>query len=346
MISKLERIGQIGAVCRRSMAVPGFALAFIFSAVGLVEAEPFEADTVELHIGYSAGGGYDQFGRLVASHLGRFLPGDPDFVVQNQPGGGSLKLTLTIAASDVTDGSVIAMANSSMATFPLFDSKSGRFDPTELTWIGSLANETSVCVTSKASGIDTMEAFLAEPFVVGATDKGATTYQFPALVKNLFGAEFKIVTGYPGGGEILLAMEQGEVQARCGYSWSSLKGSPNENKFNLIGQLGLSKNRDLLDLPLIMDMIESDADRNAAKLVLAPLRFYRVFFAPPGTDPEVAATLREAFTQMTQDSTFIAEANTLGLDVDPLPGDEIQSLVGELMTSDATVVDRATQLLQ
>ncbi|MCI5077433.1 tripartite tricarboxylate transporter substrate-binding protein [Oricola sp.] len=331
------RIKKIGLAASLALAVLGVSQPY---------AAPFDADTVELRIGYSAGGGYDTFGRLVARHLGRFLPGNPDFVVQNQPGGGSLKLTLLTAASKANDGSLITMANSSMATFPLFNADAAKYDPTALTWIGSLANETSVCVTTKASGIETMDAFMAQDFVVGATDKGATTYQFPALLKNLFDAKFRIVTGYPGGPEILLAMEQGEVQARCGYSWSSLKGSAYENQFNRIGQLGLVRNKDLGDLPAFYEMIEDENERKAAALVIAPLAFYRAFFAPPGMDPEVAATLRDAFTEMTQDAEFLKEAESLGLDVDAMPGEEIQKLVAELMASDASLVERAGELLE
>ncbi len=327
------------------MAACAFVSAIVMSPISAMAAE-FSADTVELRVGYSAGGGYDTFGRLVARHLGKYLPGNPDFVVQNQPGGGSLKLTLTTVASDANDGSLIALVNSSMSTFPLFDEKGARFDPTELVWIGSLANETSVCVMTKQSGVSTVEDFLSKDFIVGATDRGATTYQFPALLKNLFGANFRIVTGYPGGPEIMLAMEQDELQARCGYSWSSLKGSPEENKFNRIGQIGLTKNKDLPDLPLFYDMIESDLDKKAAALVLAPLRFYRAFVAPPSTDPEVADTLRQAFTKMTEDSEFLAEAASLGLDVDAVPGDEIQQMVEDLQASDEAALKRATELLE
>jgi tripartite-type tricarboxylate transporter receptor subunit TctC len=310
-------------------------------------AQGFEAQSIELRIGYSAGGGYDRFGRLVASHIGKHLPGSPTIVPKNEPGGGSLKLTKLVIASTLNDGSLLALANPSMATISLLMPDSADFDPTKLTWIGSLTKTSSLCVTSKASGIATMEDFLSKEFILGATGKFDATYQFAALVKRLFGAKYRIVTGYPGSNDIMLAADRGEVQGRCGTSWVSLKRSAFRDKVNMIGQIATSSPLELEGIPLFIDRIENnEAQVKAAEFLMKPLAISYPLFAPPGLSDEQAKTLRAAFDAMTADPEFRYEAERLGLDLDPTSGEGVQELVRQLNSVSMDIVERAKELVR
>lgn len=307
----------------------------------------FDVKQIELRIGYSAGGGYDRFGRLVARHLGRFLPGNPEIIPQNMPGGGSLKLTKLVAESNVTDGSLIAMANPSMATISIMRPDRASFDPSDLTWIGSLTKTSSLCVTSKSSGIRTLEDFASKSFVAGATGKSSATYQFAALAKNMMGSNFKIVTGYPGGNDILLAMDRGEVQARCGFSWSSLRKSAIKGQLNMVGQMAIEAPAELRQVPLFLEKLDDD-DRKlaAAKFILEPLSFSYPLFAPPGLDDSTRSQLREAYSNMTKDTEFVAEAKKLGLDVIPTNGETLQEKIGSLNAVDLNLVKLASEMIK
>ena len=338
---------------RKSTKTASLSLACVLSTLfwlpGVYDAnaQTFEVDTVELRIGYSAGGGYDRFGRLVSKHLAKHLPGNPSIVAKNEPGGGSLKLTKLVAGSKVSDGSLIALANPSMMTVSLLKPDKAQFDPQKLTWIGSLTRTSSLCVTSKESEINTMNEFLTEEFVVGATGKSSATYQFAALVKNLKDAKFKIVTGYPGGNDIMKAMVQGEVQARCGYSWPSLRKSSFADKVFKIGQIAKAATPGTEDVPLFVDQAGGDETmRQATDLILAPLSFSYPFFAPPGLSEQQTETLRKAFIAMTKDGAFVAEANKLGLDVLPTRGEDVSLAVQKLNAASPAVVEQAAQLLQ
>jgi len=310
-------------------------------------AQEFEAKSIDLRIGYSAGGGYDRFGRLVASHLGKHLPGNPTIIPQNEPGGGSLKLTKLIAVSTVNDGSLLAIANPTMATISLLLPESADFDPTQLTWIGSLTKSSSLCVTGKESGIATLEDFLTKEFVLGATGKFDATYQFAALVKRLFDAKYEIVAGYPGSNDIMLATERGEVQGRCGTSWDSLKKSAFRDNVNMIGQIVTSSPAELQSVPLFISKVKSDDPRLvAAEFLMKPLAISYPFFAPPGLSDEQTRTLRAAFDAMTRDQDFRAEAEKLGLDLDPTSGADVQDLVRQLNSVGTDVVETAKELVQ
>lgn len=344
-MSNGQRHRGISVLAGRRTAIAAILLALIFPSHS--PAQKFEAQSIELRIGYSAGGGYDRFSRLVANHLGNFLPGNPTIVPKNEPGGGSLKLTKLIAASTVNDGSLLAIANPSMTTAPLLTPDNADFDPTKFTWIGSLTKTSSLCVTSKTSGIATMEDFVSKDFILGATGKFDPTYQFAAMVRTITGARFRIVTGYPGSNDIMLAAERGEVQGRCGTSWVSLKKSAFIDKVHKIGQVALSAPQELADVPLFIDLIRDDEARlKAAEFLMKPLSMSYPFFAPPGLSDEQTQTLRTAFIEMTEDPAFRAEAVKLGLDVIPTSGADVQELVRQLNSVDAETVQRAAELMK
>lgn len=200
----------------------------------VVTASAFDLASITIKVGYGAGGTYDLSSRLVAKHLGRFLPGNPQFVVQNVPGGGSMLLTTLMLGSEPRDGSVIASISSAIPFAPTLDPDNASFDPEDIIWLGALADEPAVCITTKASGIATMEAFLSEDFLIGASGRASATYQQAAIVKNGLNAAFTIVTGFDGVTEIELAMERGEVAGHCTASLSDLGRKGMLGRVNII----------------------------------------------------------------------------------------------------------------
>ncbi|MFQ6016959.1 MAG: Bug family tripartite tricarboxylate transporter substrate binding protein, partial [Kiloniellaceae bacterium] len=207
------------------LAVAGAAAGLMVPATAGADAvaDFYKGKTITLFVGYSPGGGYDTYARTVARHMGKHIPGNPDFVVKNRPGAGSMKLANEMYAAVPKDGSVIGIIGRGQVMEPLFGTEQAKFDPSEFNWLGSANNEVSVCVSWHTSPVRTVQDLMTQQLIVGGTGPGADTDTFPKVLNNVIGTRLKLVTGYPGGNDILLAMERGEVDGRCGYSWSSAK---------------------------------------------------------------------------------------------------------------------------
>lgn len=309
-------------------------------------ANVVSAEDITLKIGYSAGGGYDTFGRLVARHLGKYLPGEPTIIVQNVPGAGSLKLTRLMMTSEPADGTVFAHVNSSNVTAALITPDIANFDPDDFIWVGSLLNQPSICYVGENSGIETADDFLTQEFLVGATGKTSQTYVFAALVKNLFDANFEIVTGFSGGNEIDLAIARGEISGRCGNSLVTLKTKGTLESMDVVGQVALTVPDDHAGFENYMDRIDNDLDRNAARLVIAGLRIGRPFFLPPGTPDDVVDQFREAFDKMVVDPEFLADAESINFQAQPTGGAEIEAILSEILDVDEATIARARELVE
>jgi tripartite-type tricarboxylate transporter receptor subunit TctC len=301
--------------------------------------------TVELYIGYSAGGGYDLYARLLARHMGRHLPGNPTIVPKSMPGAGSLALANWLYKAAPRDGSVFGTIGRAIAFDPLFGAGGAQFKATEFGWIGSANDEVSVCAAWGKTGISRFEDLYARVVFVGGTGATADTDVFPRAMNSILGTKMRLVTGYPGGNDITLAMERGEVEARCGWSWSSIKSNHprwiEDGTIKLLVQLALEKHADLPHVPLIMDMVKTPEQREVLRLVFAGQVMGRPFLAPPGVPAERLAALRKAFTQTMKDSAFLAEAEKLKLEIRPVTGEAVQKLVADLYATPAEVVKKA-----
>jgi tripartite-type tricarboxylate transporter receptor subunit TctC len=187
-------------------------------------AEFYKGKTIELSIGTSVGGGYDAYGRMLARTMGKYIPGNPAIVPRNMEGAGSMRLASHLYNTAPKDGTSFGTINRGTGFEPLLGNKGAQFDATRFNWIGSTNNEVSVCVAWHTTGITKFDDLLTHELVVGATGPSADTYQFPKITNAVLGTKFKIVTGYPGGNDVDLAMERGEVAGRCGWSWTSVKG--------------------------------------------------------------------------------------------------------------------------
>jgi tripartite-type tricarboxylate transporter receptor subunit TctC len=296
-------------------------------------ADFYKGKTVDMYIGYSVGGGYDVYARMVASHIGKHIPGNPTVVPKNMTGAGSLKLANWLYQVGPKDGTAMGAIGRGNAFDPLFKIKGAQFDGTKYTWLGSANDEVSVCVSWQGQGVTKFDDLKSKELVVGGTGASADTDQFPKILNTVLGTKFRIITGYPGGNEIGLAMERGEVQGRCGWSWSSVKSLHldwvKDKKVFLLVQLALSKHPDLPDVPLVMDLAKNDEQKKMLKLVFVRQVMGRPFLAPPGVPPERAQALRKAFMDTMKDKEFLAAAEKSKLEITPVSGEELQKLVQE-----------------
>ncbi len=305
-------------------------------------ADFYRGRTVTLLIGYSTGGGYDIYARVLARHMGRHIPGNPAIVPQNMPGAGSLRVANFLFNAAPKDGTTIGMFGRGMAMEPLIGASATQFDSRRFAWLGSGSDQVSLCVSWHGSPIRNWDDMRAKPFTVAGEGSGSDPDMFAAVLKNLMGAKLKLVSGYPGGPEMNLAMERGEVDGRCGWSWTSVKITRSDwvadKRINLLVQMSLQKSPELPDVPLIMDLASSDRARGILKLVLSRQQMGWPFAAPPELPADRAQALRKAFDDTTKDVEFLAEAKQRQLEVNPMSGAEIDKLVGKLYQTPRDVI--------
>ena len=313
-------------------------------------ADFYAGRSVNLYIGYSSGGGYDSYARLIARHLGKHIPGNPRIVAQNMEGAGSLRAANFFYARGAQDGTAIATFARAAAFYPLMGLQGANFNATQFNWLGSANTETSLCVAWASAGITSIADLKTRGMTVGGTGATDDTVQFVQILNGVLGTKMRLKPGYQGGNDVLLAMERGEVQGLCGWSYSSLLATrPRwlaEHKINIVLQLGLTKHPDLPNVPLVLDLPMSDASRAILRLVFARQVMGRPFAAPPGVPPERVAALRQGFAETLKDPDFLADAKQAGLEINPVSGEAVQSLVADLYKIRPTIALEAGKLLQ
>jgi tripartite-type tricarboxylate transporter receptor subunit TctC len=339
----MQLVGSASIAC-------GIVAALAISSAQAVGVEDFyKGKTVSLIIGYSVGGGYDLYGRLLARHIGKYIPGNPTIVPQNMTGAGSFRAASFLYAAAPKDGSVFGTFGRTIATTPLLTPVSAPLDATKLTWLGSVTNEVSLCVTWHASPVKTWQDALDKPINMGGEGTGADPDVYTLLYKNVFGAKWKLVTGYHGTNDTVLAMERGEVDGLCGLSWSTLKSRHGQwlsNKnVNIINQAALKKQPELPDVPLASDLTKDPEKLQMLKLFLATQEIARPFAAPPDIPPDRKAALIAAFEQTMKDGEFLAEAQKLSMEVNPMGAQAVSDLIAELYATPKNVVEKAAQAM-
>ncbi len=313
-------------------------------------ADFYKGKTIELHIGYSAGGGYDVYGRIVARHMGKYIPGTPQIVAKNSPGAGSLRAANWLYAAAPKDGTALATVARGAAFDPLLGVKAAQFDGNKFNWIGSANDEVSVCVSWKDSGITSLEDLKSKELVIGGTGPTADTDQFPKVMNAVIGTRMKLVPGYPGGNDVNIARERGEVKGRCAWSWSSVIATRpqwvKDKTVHVLIQLALSKHPDLPQVPLIMDLARTEEERQIFTLVFARQTMGRPFMAPPGVPAERVAALRKAFMDTMKDKDFLAEAERSQLEITPVAGEALQELVVKGYAVDPKIAARVAEIIK
>ena len=311
-------------------------------------ADFYKGKQVDLYIGYSVGGGYDIYARILARHLGKHLPGNPVVVPKNMEGAGSLRLANWLYQAAPRNGTAFGTIGRGIAFDPLLGGQGAQFKATDFDWIGSANDEVSVCVAWAKSGVTRFEELYSRELIVGGTGATADTDLFPRVMNGVLGTRFRLVSGYPGGNDITLAMERGEVDGRCGWSWSSIKTNHpawvKDGTLKLLVQLSLAKHADLPDVPLVMDLVRTEEQKAVLRLVFARQVMGRPFLAPPGVPKERLALLRKAFMQTLRDEAFLAEARKLNLEITPVSGEAVQDLVAEMYRTPPEILAKALEV--
>jgi tripartite-type tricarboxylate transporter receptor subunit TctC len=326
------------------------ALATWSAASAEAAAEFYKGSNLELDISSSVGGGYDAYARMLARHIGRFIPGSPIVVAKNMEGVGGLRLANFLYNAAPRDGTTFATLYRGIVFDPLLGGNGAQFEAIRFTYIGSANDEVSVCVAWHTTGVISFEQVLTKELVVGASGRSADTYQFPKIVNGVLGTKFRIIAGYPGGNDIDLAMDRGEVQGRCGWSWTSLKATRQswlaEKKINILFQMGLSRHPDLPSVPLVMDLARNDDDKAILKLIFARQVMARPYIAPPDVPNNRAEALRAAFADTMKDGDFLADAEKSLLEIRSVSGEDVEKLVKDVYQTPPAIVRRAADILR
>lgn len=312
-------------------------------------ADFYSGNAVTLYVGYSPGGAYDVYARAIAPFLEKHLPGNPTVVVANVPGAASLNLVNQLNSTLPADGTAIATFGRGIVIDKVVGRESTDFDAANFGWIGSISQEVSVCGIWHTTGVSSLEELLNQRLILGATAPGSETGVYPVLLNSFLGAQLEIVSGYPGASELDLAIEQEEVDGRCGWTWSAIQTGRldwyEEGKVFIALQFALEKHEDLQDVPLIMDILETQEQRDIFELILAQQVMGRPYAAPPGVPEERLEALRAAFDATMNDPEFIAQAERQNLDLSPITGEELQELVDNILSAPPEIAEAARQVL-
>ena len=327
--------------------------AILLTGMGSARAQSVEefyrGKTVNIVIGFSVGGGYDLYSRLLARHMGRHIPGRPNMVAQNMTGAGSLRAAQYIYSVAPKDGTAFGTFGRTIATTPLLTPGSAQFDGTRFTWLGSITNEVSLCATWHTSPVKAWPDILQHEVTMGGLGPGADPDVHAMLYKSVFGAKMRLVTGYPGTTDAVLAMERGEIDGLCGLSWSTLTSrharEMKEKKINLLVQAALKKQPELPDVPLVTELTQDREKLQILKLFIATQEMARPFAAPPDMPPERKAALVAAFDATMKDPEFLSEAAKLSMDVNPLGARGIDEIMADLYATPKPVLDKAAQAI-
>jgi tripartite-type tricarboxylate transporter receptor subunit TctC len=339
------------------MSVKHFAATVVGTlfGLGLPLASPAAADDffarndLRIMVGSTSGGGYDTYARLLARHIGNHLPGTPKVIVSNKVGAAGLAVANELYNVYPRDGSTIATPNRNIPTEPLFGNPAARYDALKFGWIGSMNNEVSVCGVWHTVPVNTANDMITRGMVVGGSSSGDDSIVFPKILNALLGTKLKIISGYPGGNDINLAIERGEVEGRCALSYSSLLATRpdwvKDNKLRVILQLSFGKHPDLPNVPTILDIASKDK-QGALRLIFARQYWGRPYLAPPGVPPERLDLLRTAFMDTMRDPAFLSEAERSRIEVQPVSGADIEREVKALYALPSDVVASAKAAMQ
>ena len=337
----------------RSLATTALATTLaggLIAVAGLVPAHAkdfYEGKQLKVIVGSSAGGGYDTYARVISRHMGNFLPGNPALVVQNMPGGSSRKAANYVYNIAPKDGTVITALFSGIPTDPLINPKQVKFDVQKFNWLGSASKETFVGYVWNTAPAQTLEDLKTKQMIVGGS--GGATTDFPKLSKAILGLKFKIVEGYPGTKQIGLAIERGELQGDAGITWTSVKTQHSDwlrdKKIRVFVQYGAKPNPDLKDVPLMLDLAKTKADRQALALSFLRGEAQRPYTAPPGLPAERVAMLRKAFVETLKDKAFLADAKKRHLEVEFVSPEEMSELIAGYYQTPKSVVDRVKKIV-
>jgi tripartite-type tricarboxylate transporter receptor subunit TctC len=335
----------------RRYALPLGVLTALAVTPALAQAPNLAGKNVTMLIGFGPGGGYDLWGRVVARHIGKHLPGNPSVVPQNLPGAGSYNAANNIYNIAPKDGTVMGIIARDAALGPITGATGARFDPTKLTWLGTPTTETNVCIASNSDKVKvkTVDDLYSKELIVGDTGVGTGTHSYPKALNALLGMKFKIIGGFPSSSDVFLAMERGEVDGIC-ESLDSVSGKRPEwlpqKKVTILFQGGEQPNPELKGVPFVNDLAKNADDKTAIEFLYAGQGIGRPFIAPPDMPADRVKMVQDAFSATMKDPDFVADAKKQKLDVEPEDGEHLAALIKKIYATPKPIVDKIGELIK
>jgi len=330
-----------------------------FMALGLVlgampagaqpAAEPFASKNLSLIVGFGPGGGYDLWGRTVARHIGKHLPGKPSVVPQNMPGAGSYVAASHIYNAAPKDGTVLGIIARDAALGPLSGAPGARFDATKLSWLGSPTKEHNVCIAFHTAQVKDVKQLRDTQLILGDTGPGTGTRSYPKVLNDLLGFKFKLVSGFRSSADVFLAMERGEVDGICESLDSVNQRKPDwiANKtVNVLLQAGAEPHPSLKGVPNVFDLARNDEERRVLEFLYAGQGIGRPFVAPPDLPSERLKMLRDAFNATMKDPEFIADVKRNKFDLEPEDGEHLTALINKIYATPKAIIERVSNLIK
>ena len=313
-------------------------------------ADFYRGKTITMAVGTSPGGDYDLRMRMVSRHLGKHIPGNPTMVATNMPGAGQMLVANWLANVAPKDGTVIVALSQNLAVNQATGAAGVKYDVRAFNWIGNTTDTPNVINSWYTTGIRTIQDVMQRELVVGATGTASGSFLYPYALNKLVGTKFKIVTGYPGGNDINLAMERGEVGGRGSNSWASWKSTrPQwlaEKKIFILVQVALKRNAELADVPTMQELAKNNIDRQVLEFISADTAISRPLVTNGGVPRERVEALRRAFDVTMKDPEFLAEAEKSKTDISPMSGEEAQKIAEATINAPAEVLKRAHELIE
>ncbi len=320
-------------------------------ALAQTPAEFYKGKTVNIVVGFGAGGGYDLYARLLGRYIGEHIPGKPNVVVQNMDGAGSVRAANYVYAGAPKDGTVVAAVNQNMPMYQLLGGKAAQFDAGKMVWLGTMGGSNGLLYTWHTSIVKTIEDAKKTVVTLGGTGTNSDSHIFPTLINNMIGTKFKVVNGYAGGSkEIHLALERGEVEGRGGNAWASLMSSNRDwveqKKLNFLVQIGFEPEKEIRDVPMLQTFMKTDDERKIVDLVSLPTALGYAHWTAPEVPADRVAALRGAYDATMKNQTFLAEAQKLGMMLRPGAGAAVEALVKRVADTPKPIIAEAGRLLE
>jgi tripartite-type tricarboxylate transporter receptor subunit TctC len=304
----------------------------------------YRGKRIDVYVGSDVGGAYDGYARLLARHIGKHIPGNPGAIVKNMPGAGGMRLANYMYTLARSDGTEIAILNQGAAMSQALNESGVQYDARRMNWIGSTHSTVNVAFAWHTAPVKTIQDAQKQELIVGTTGAGSATSFYPELMNQFLGTKFKVIGGYKGNNDMMVAIERGEVNGRGAYNWANLRDQTDwvrDKKVNILVQMGAERAPDLPNVPLMHELAKSEADREVLEFVSLSPALGRPFVAPPGLPPERVTMLRRAFDATMRDPEFLAEAATSKLEIDPMPGEKLAEIVGRTLRVSPDTINRA-----
>ena len=325
------------------------AAAAAMGSVSPAAAQDTITKPVNIYVAGTAGGGIDLYARVVGRHLGRHIPGNPTVAVQTMPGAGGIRAANFLAQQAPKDGTAITTFAGGPILEPLIGARDPGYDMSQFTWIGAVAKDIGLCMALGTTPFKTIDDVKKQQMVVAGTGAGSETDTWPIVLNEVLGTKFKLVTGYLGSQETIIAIERGEAHGRCVFSYSALKTAKpdwlRDKKINVLLLTALEPHPDFPGVTPVVELVKTPADRQLMELLVGHTAMARPFAAPPGVPANIATLLRRAFDATMKDPEFLADAAKIQADVQPSTGEDVQRLVARLYQTPRPVVERAKKLL-